>query len=50
MKLSLKSLLPARDLGWNRVKSACGLASCHNKLMTRFVPGGRTGMHVGETW
>lgn len=50
MKLSLKSLLPARDLGWNRVKSVCGHSSCHNKLMTRFVPGSRTGMHVGETW
>jgi len=50
MKLSLKSLLPARDLGWNRVKSVCGLASCHNKLMTKFVPGSRTGMYVGETW
>src|SRR5579863_3908029 len=50
MKLSLKSLLPPRDLGWNRVRSVCGLSDCRNKLLTRAVPGSRAGINVGETW
>jgi hypothetical protein len=50
MKLSLKSLLPARDLGWNRVRAVCGLPACHNKLLTRYVPGSRVGIFVGELW
>lgn len=50
MNLSLKSLLPARDLGWNRVRAACALPGCHNKLLTRYVPGSRTGIFVGENW
>ena len=47
---SLKSLLPARDLGWNRVRAACGLPACHNKLMMRCVPGSRLGIFVRDTW
>lgn len=50
MKLSLKSILPARDLGWNRVRAACALPECHNKLLTKYVPGSRTGIFVGESW
>jgi len=47
---SLKSLLPARDLGWNRVRAACALPSCHNKLMMRYVPGSRQGIFVRDAW
>lgn len=50
MKLSLKSLLPPRDLGWNRVRAVCGLSSCHNKLLMRCVPGARLGIFVGDAW
>jgi Type II secretion system (T2SS), protein E, N-terminal domain len=50
MKLSLRSILPARDLGWNRVRAACALPECHNKLLTKYVPGSRTGIFVGESW
>ncbi len=50
MKLSLKSLLPSRDLGWNRVRAVCALASCHNKLLIRYVPGSRVGIFVGASW
>jgi hypothetical protein len=50
MHLSLKSLLPARDLGWNRVRAACALPECNNKLLIKYVPGSRTGIFVGEKW
>lgn len=50
MKLSLKSLLPARDLGWNHVRAVCGLPSCHNKLLMKYVPGSRIGIFVGAAW
>src|SRR5580698_6365764 len=50
MKLSLRSILPARDLGWNRVRAACALPECHNKLLTKYVPGSRIGIFVGESW
>jgi hypothetical protein len=50
MKLSLKSLLPARDLGWNRVRALCSLPDCHNKLLTKYVPGSPAGLFVGEQW
>jgi hypothetical protein len=50
MKLSLKSLLPARDLGWNRVRAVCGLSKCHNKLLMKYVPGNRIGIFVGAAW
>lgn len=50
MKLTLKSLLPARDLGWNRVRATCALPECHNRLLTKYVPGSRIGIFVGETW
>jgi Type II secretion system (T2SS), protein E, N-terminal domain len=50
MTLALKSLLPARDLGWNRVRAVCGLPTCHNKLLTRYVPGSRVGIFSGSRW
>jgi hypothetical protein len=50
MNLSLKSLLPPRDLGWNRARAVCALPECHNKLLTRYVPGNRTGLFVGDHW
>lgn len=50
MKLSLKSLLPARDLGWNRVRAVCGLPTCHNKLLMKYVPGSRAGIFAGASW
>jgi hypothetical protein len=50
MKLSFQSLLPPMDLGWNRVRSVCGLSTCHNKLLTRYVPGSRMGIVVGDLW
>ena len=50
MKLSLKSLLPARDLGWNRVRAVCGLATCHNKLLMKYIPGSRIGIFAGTAW
>jgi hypothetical protein len=46
----LKSLLPSRDFGWNRVRSRCGLPGCHSKLLTRAVPQSRIGLHAGEQW
>jgi hypothetical protein len=50
MNLSLKSFLPARDLGWNHTRSVCAMPDCHNKLLMRPVPGSRAGIYVGETW
>jgi hypothetical protein len=50
MNLSLKSFLPAADLGWNRVRARCGLATCHNKLLMRAVPQSRSGIHAGDLW
>ena len=50
MKLSLKSILPSRDLGWNRVRAVCASSECHTKLLTKYVPGSRTGIFVGEKW
>jgi hypothetical protein len=50
MKLSLKTLLPARDLGWNRVRAVCTLSTCHNKLLMKYVPGNRIGIFVGAAW
>lgn len=50
MRLSLKSIFPARDLGWNHVRAACGQPDCHNKLLTRLVPGSRLGIFVGDQW
>lgn len=50
MKLSLKSIFPPRDLGWNHVRAVCSQPECHNKLLTRLVPGGRPGIFVGERW
>ena len=41
MRLQLKSIFPSRDLGWNRVRALCAQPDCHNKLLTRFVPGSR---------
>lgn len=50
MRLSLKSIFPPRDLGWNHVRAACSQPDCHNKLLTRLVPGSRVGIFVGEQW
>jgi hypothetical protein len=50
LKSSLKSLLPSRDLGWNRVRAVCGLPACHNKLLMRYVPGSRIGIFAGPSW
>jgi hypothetical protein len=50
MNLSLKSFLPARDLGWNRVRAACAQPECHNKLLTKYVPGSRSGIFAGDKW
>lgn len=50
MRLQLKSILPPRDLGWNRVRAVCSLPDCHNKLLMRFVPRNRQGIFVGEQW
>ena len=50
MNLSLKSLLPARDLGWNRVRAICASPECHTKLLTKYVPGSRTGIFAGDSW
>ena len=50
LKLSFKSFLVPRDLGWNRTRAECALESCHNKLLMRYVPGSRVGIHAGEKW
>jgi hypothetical protein len=50
MKLSLKSLLPKHDLGWNRVRAVCNLPTCHNKLLMKYVPGSRIGIFAGNSW
>lgn len=50
MNLSLKSLLPPIDFGWNRTRAVCGLTSCHNKLLMRAVPQSRTGIQMGQLW
>ena len=50
MNRILKSLLPPLDLGWNRVRSRCGLRTCHNKLLMRPVPQQGAGIQVGENW
>ncbi len=50
MNFSLKSLLPARDLGWNRVRAVCASSECHTKLFTKYIPGSRTGIFAGDKW
>jgi hypothetical protein len=50
MNLTLKSLLPPLDLGWNHVRARCGVASCHSKLLTRAVPPSRIGIRMGQRW
>ncbi len=50
MRLSLRSILPPRDLGWNHVRAECAQPDCHNKLLVRLVPGSRPGILVGEQW
>src|SRR5271168_2387518 len=47
---SLKSLIPPRDLGLNRVSAECALPECENKLLERYVPGSAIGIHVGSAW
>jgi hypothetical protein len=50
MKFTIKSIIPPKDLGWNRVRARCGFSACHNKLLMRAVPQSRVGIHVGGTW
>jgi hypothetical protein len=50
MNVSLKSLLPPIDFGWNHVRARCGVSTCHNKLLTRTVPQSRIGIHMGQQW
>jgi hypothetical protein len=50
MKLTIKSILPPMDFGWNRVRARCGLPTCHNKLLMRPVPQNRIGIRAGHTW
>lgn len=50
LKLSLKSLLPPGDFGWNHTRARCALHTCHNKLLMRSVPQHRAGVHVGPLW
>jgi hypothetical protein len=50
MRLQLKSIFPSRDLGWNRVRALCAQPDCHNKLLTRFVPGSPAGITVRADW
>jgi hypothetical protein len=49
MKLSLKSLLPRVDRGWNNLHTNCSLRTCPNTLFIRSVQS-RVGINVGETW
>jgi hypothetical protein len=50
MNVSLKSLLPSMNLGWNHVRERCGLPTCHNKLLMRPVPAKGAGIRVGAEW
>ena len=50
MNLTLKSLLPPINFGWNHVRARCGLATCHNKLLMRPVPAKSTGIRIGQDW
>ena len=50
MNVTLKSLLPPIDFGWNHVRARCGVSTCHNKLLTRAVPHSRIGIHMGQQW
>jgi hypothetical protein len=50
MRFSLKSLLPAPDLGRNRVRSVCAQTACENVLMMKYVSGSNLGIHVGPSW
>ncbi len=50
MNWTLKSVLPAMDLGWNHVRARCGLSTCHNKLLMRPVPQRGTGINMGNEW
>lgn len=50
MKLSLKSLFPASDLGWNGVRAKCAYSGCYNKLLIRPIPQTRPWIQVGEEW
>jgi hypothetical protein len=50
MNLTLKSLLPPINLGWNHVRAHCGLPTCHNKLLMRPVPTKSAGIRIGQDW
>jgi len=50
MKLSLKSLLPAREVGSKHARTVCGQLDCHNKTPMRYVPGSHAGVFVDEQW
>jgi len=50
MNVTLKSLLPPLDFGWNHTRARCSVSTCHNKLLTRAVPQSRVGMRMGANW
>jgi hypothetical protein len=50
MELSLKSLLPAVDRGWEKMRAVCALPECPGKSLVRYIPQTRTGIRVGKLW
>jgi hypothetical protein len=50
MNVTLKSLLPPINFGWNQVRERCGLPTCHNKLLMRPVPAKSAGIRIGQDW
>lgn len=50
MNLTLKSLLPPINFGWNHVRARCGLPTCHNKLLMRPAPTKSAGIRIGQDW
>lgn len=50
MKNFFKSLLPVREMAWNRVRAECAQPACENKLMMTYVAGSALGIHAGSAW
>ena len=51
MRMLLKSIAPDVDRHLKNFRAVCGGNElCHNNQLIRCIPGGRPGLHVGQTW
>ncbi len=50
MKLSLRSLMPAVDRGFERMRLVCASPECPSQSLMRCIPQTRVGIRVGGQW